>query len=219
MRKHYSQVIWGFVLVFVNINIGFFDILPDFIGYALVAAGLDGLGKECPYFRKGAAPAVIMLFVSLITIFYPSNIFNGGFSPSNLWRMVLPVFCTVAQLIIFYSVCRGVHSKLSVLYKECVSSGEIPQEALTLQEQLEEENNGDKAVTGRFMKASKNRWYWIAGCTLAELLVLPFMLNMQQVMPLYIGIIVVRFLVVISVLVLLKDVRNYLYAEAAGDNL
>ncbi|OPX44203.1 hypothetical protein CLHUN_20020 [Ruminiclostridium hungatei] len=214
MRKHYSQVIWGFVLVFININIGFFDILPDFIGYALVAAGLDGLGKECPPFRKGAAPAVIMFFVSLITIFYPSNVFNSEFSPSNIWLLGFPAFCSIVQLIIFYSVCRGIHSKSFGLYQESAAGMDIPPETLTLQEQLEEEYNGDKAAGRRFMKASKNRWYWIAGCTFAELLVLPFMLNVQQwAKPSFMGIIVVKLLAVISLLVLLKDVRNHLQVE------
>gem|GEM_PF-5048785 len=214
MRKHYSQVIWGFVLVFVNINIGFFDILPDFIGYALVAAGLDGLGKDCPQFRKGAAPAAIMFFVSLFTIFYPSNVFNSEFSPSNLWLLGFAAFCPIVQLIIFYSVCRGIHSKFFQSYQESVAGGDIQPEVLTVQEQMEEEYNGAKAVGRRFVKASKNRWYWIAGCTFAELLVLPFMLNVQQwAKPLFMGIIVVKLLAVISLLVLLKDVRNHLQVE------
>jgi hypothetical protein len=43
MFKHFGQIFWGLLLVIVDFNIDHVDILPDFIGYILMAMGCGGL--------------------------------------------------------------------------------------------------------------------------------------------------------------------------------
>lgn len=57
-----TKVLWGFLLVLIDINIEYVDIVPDFIGYAMVAYGLMQLDFEKE--RNWAAGIAIFSFPS-----------------------------------------------------------------------------------------------------------------------------------------------------------
>ena len=43
MRTHLGQIFWGLLLVILSFKINQLDLLPDFIGYILIAVGAGGL--------------------------------------------------------------------------------------------------------------------------------------------------------------------------------
>ena len=62
IATRFGQVFWGLLLVILDVTINRFDILPDFIGYILVAVGLGGLTGlsppvcDSPHLCMGARP-------------------------------------------------------------------------------------------------------------------------------------------------------------------
>ena len=63
-----NELFVGMLLVFLDVNIGFndhvFDILPDFVGYLLMARGLEALARESRYFEKARPVAFGMTIYS-----------------------------------------------------------------------------------------------------------------------------------------------------------
>ena len=59
-----SYIFFGWLLVFLNFTINGFDILPDFIGYLLIFAGVNKLAEKSPYFGEARIFALVMCMVS-----------------------------------------------------------------------------------------------------------------------------------------------------------
>jgi hypothetical protein len=59
-----TKVLWGFLLVLIDINIEYINLIPDFVGYAMVAYGLMQLGFEKE--RNWATGIAIFSFPSFI---------------------------------------------------------------------------------------------------------------------------------------------------------
>lgn len=57
----------GYILIFFHFKINGIDILPDFVGYLLIANGLGRLEKESELFVKARPWAFAM---SVVSIFY-----------------------------------------------------------------------------------------------------------------------------------------------------
>lgn len=48
IRPLLTQLAWAYVLIYLNINLGPVDILPNFVGWFLLADGVHKLGEELP---------------------------------------------------------------------------------------------------------------------------------------------------------------------------
>jgi hypothetical protein len=48
IRPVLTQLAWAYVLIYLNINLGPVDILPNFVGWFLLADGVHKLGEELP---------------------------------------------------------------------------------------------------------------------------------------------------------------------------
>jgi hypothetical protein len=65
MFKCFGQIFWGLLLVILDININHIDILPDFIGYILVAMGCRGLATISRGFVNAATLSWILAVFAL----------------------------------------------------------------------------------------------------------------------------------------------------------
>jgi hypothetical protein len=66
MRVGFTRIFWGLLFVVLDIRINSIDlILPDFVGYTLIASGLVLLAPYDKWFRRARALAFIMIFFSL----------------------------------------------------------------------------------------------------------------------------------------------------------
>lgn len=65
-RVGFIRIFWGLLFVVLDIRINSIDlILPDFIGYILIANGLSLLAPQDRWFRRARLFAIIMAFVSI----------------------------------------------------------------------------------------------------------------------------------------------------------
>lgn len=150
MRKPYSQLIWGLVFIFFNINIGPIDILPNFLGYIFIASGLEGLAQVNLIYKKGIIPSVVLAFASFILIFYPINTSSENITPSNCWMLGISAAFSVLNLVIFYSICKGIHDE------------------------------SEKLANNDLMLSAKTRWNCMLYFTCFSLILTPFTLNKGQ---------------------------------------
>lgn len=67
LKINIHKIFWGLIIVMINIYIGQFDILADFIGYFLVASGL---GKTAT-FTKARSAAILLGILSIPMLFQP----------------------------------------------------------------------------------------------------------------------------------------------------
>jgi len=65
MTTRIGQIFWGLILVALDFTINGFDVLPDFVGYALVAIGSAGLTGVSRRFSAACVMAWILAGVSI----------------------------------------------------------------------------------------------------------------------------------------------------------
>lgn len=70
MNVGFMRIFWGLLFVALDIRFSSIDlILPDFVGYILIASGLSLLAPHNKWFRTARVLAIILIFVSLTTLF------------------------------------------------------------------------------------------------------------------------------------------------------
>ena len=74
MVKSISFIFWGLFLVILDLNINQFDLLPDFIGYILVAVGAGGLINSSKQFSISRICCWILAVLSIIDIIIKGQI-------------------------------------------------------------------------------------------------------------------------------------------------
>ncbi len=64
---------WGLLFELIDIRIAAFDLLPDFIGYILLATALSALGGQHAGFRRARWAAIAMIALTLPSVLVTSN--------------------------------------------------------------------------------------------------------------------------------------------------
>lgn len=188
MEKHFTQIIWGLVLVFINIKLGVIDVFPNFIGYSVIAMGLENLSVKNPVYKKGCVPSVILAFYSFITFFFPFQVNLQELSSSNAVLLLLSLCPMVLNLPVFYSICTGI-------YKDA---------------------EGEEITD--LMRRSKTTWNFLLYFTLFELLIMPFNLNLKEYIIIPSIIVTVMLFFGLFMLVgILRIARSDLYKDRDND--
>jgi hypothetical protein len=69
MNVGFTRIFWGLLFVVLDIRISSVDlVLPDFVGYILIASGLTSLAPHHQWFRTARILAIVLIFVSLTTL-------------------------------------------------------------------------------------------------------------------------------------------------------
>ena len=97
MKSALNLVFWGYLFVLLHVEIGI-DILPDPVGYCLIAVGCFGLREHYPIAHKAGVLAIGMIFVSIPTTFV--NLDGGSSFGWSIYTAVL----LLLKLILAYSV-------------------------------------------------------------------------------------------------------------------
>ncbi len=74
MSTRFRQIFWGLLLVILDVEFNGFDVLPDFIGYILVAVGCGGLVDLSTRFSKAQTLSWILAALSLVDYFLPREL-------------------------------------------------------------------------------------------------------------------------------------------------
>lgn len=100
----YKKLLWGF-LFFIDIRIGGFDILPDFIGFLSIFSGLALVEDRNEFYPKAKKIAFVMIFVSFFDLF---SVEITTFNSTWTWGVLLfGLASTVAMLSMVYCICSG----------------------------------------------------------------------------------------------------------------
>ena len=92
MSSGYRLIFIGFILILLDFRINTFDLLPDFIGYIFVINGLNGLSVKGSAFEKAKPLAILLLFLSLPSLF--------GFWENSLDTKSLAIFPVVYEFVL-----------------------------------------------------------------------------------------------------------------------
>ncbi len=68
IAKRFGQVFWGLLLVILDLTINRFDLLPDFIGYVLIAVGLGGITGLSTQFATARMCAWWLVSVAVVAL-------------------------------------------------------------------------------------------------------------------------------------------------------
>jgi len=66
MSTRFAQVFWGLLLVILDFKINRIDILPDFLGYILVAIGCSGLASISRHFSTASTLSWILVAFAFV---------------------------------------------------------------------------------------------------------------------------------------------------------
>ena len=103
------NIFWGLILVFIDFNItmecGSIGLLPDFIGYALIASGLSCMAEEGIRFVKARPFAMFMIFYT--GIIYVLD-FAGMLGNMGAAGVVIEAVALAVSFYIEYEIVKGV---------------------------------------------------------------------------------------------------------------
>lgn len=125
MKSAINKLFWGFILIFFNINIGRFDLLPNFIGYIVIINGLVDLKKLSDedeiikVFNIGTILGSVMVVISILSWFIPDNNINNmyGYGPSIL-NIIFNGVSTAIVYSLDYFILKGMSVMLCGLGNE-----------------------------------------------------------------------------------------------------
>lgn len=107
MNKNVNKLFWGLIFIFVNINLGPVDILPQAVGYVMIAVGMNSLDKGNRWFRRGR-------IVSWILVLFGICDFILGFKFQTNKAVDLPIefrlytgIFMCLNIILIYYLCYG----------------------------------------------------------------------------------------------------------------
>ncbi len=110
-QEGYNKFFWGFLFIMFDFRIQGFDIMPNVIGYILFALGFQALAKHSQYFAKAKIFNLIMIFISLFTIYQKPNP-NEGVN-WNLIGAFTGLVSLVLLLVVVYHLLMGIKEMAS----------------------------------------------------------------------------------------------------------
>lgn len=106
----YARLFWGLVLIIFSFRIQGFDILPDVVGYLLIAIALLELSRQHGAYGKGIPYAWLMMILSLIGLFQTPTVLTT-MKPMSSWDyavLLLEQTGIVLRLFLFYWMTRAI---------------------------------------------------------------------------------------------------------------
>lgn len=105
MTLPFSQIFWGLLLVILDLKVNQLDLLPDFLGFILIAFGARRLAPFSPQFRTAHVLSWVLCGLSLIGIFLRGNagsLYSMVVTGLDCWMM----WCLLGGMM-DYSTAQG----------------------------------------------------------------------------------------------------------------
>ena len=103
----FRRIGWGLIFQFFDFHIMNVDLLPDFIGYILIATALQELGTIHIAFVKAKWAAAIMIMASLLNVFIPANFTISNLGTMPLWMQIYAQAMVGVHLLMAYWLFNG----------------------------------------------------------------------------------------------------------------
>lgn len=101
-RRGFKYMIIGFLFALLDIHL-FIDVLPDPVGYVLIASGIVKLAAGRPNAKKAEITAYIMMVLSIPTFFFSGEVLQQMQSESIGWQS-LGIVVSIGHLILVYFI-------------------------------------------------------------------------------------------------------------------
>lgn len=105
-----SNIFWGLLLVFVDIRLNQFDIVPDLIGYIIAYAGFSQLSSYHSHFANAKLAVIPLLLFSILELFqFPASyqVSMTEAAPMTGPMLLVALAATVLSLYMIYQLCNG----------------------------------------------------------------------------------------------------------------
>jgi hypothetical protein len=107
----FSKFHWGFLFIMLDFRLQGIDIMPDVIGFVLFMTGFQTLAVQSEYFQKGKAFNVIMIVISIFSI-YEKPVQGGGIHINPIGAMI-GLISLVLTIIVVYHLFMGIKEMAS----------------------------------------------------------------------------------------------------------
>lgn len=152
MNTYFNRIFWGMILIFLNVNIGSVDILPDIVGYIIIVMALSNLyeTKNEEAFKKGQLYGWLMVLFAAFDMVVKLVGFNeSAVGRSIIWSSLYGQGVAFVRVILLYYICKGIF------------------------------NLGERYDNIDISTKAKERWYWVLGLQIGVAIVLAFTLNFK----------------------------------------
>ena len=99
-RRGFKQLLTGFLFIFLDIHL-FVDVLPDPLGYGLIASGIYKLSAEGQNAKNAVMTAYILLILSIPTFIFSGPVMETMQNDSMGWQ-IYGVSVSIGHLILMY---------------------------------------------------------------------------------------------------------------------
>ena len=107
--KRFRKFYWGFFFILIDFKINGFDILPDVIGYILLAIGFRILALNSEYFLTAGKYNIPMIFLSIFSIYeQPAQESGIQLGPFGWFGVLLSIAGLVLGLLVVYNLFQGI---------------------------------------------------------------------------------------------------------------
>lgn len=83
-----SKIAFGYLLILINLDIAYIDILPDFVGYILFISALNGLKEECKNISLLKPLGIILAVWAFISWLSPFIQLDSGYLSSIITLII-----------------------------------------------------------------------------------------------------------------------------------
>lgn len=107
MVNGYRLIFWGIFFISFHFNLGSLQILPNFIGWAMVAGGITKLGEthKSGSFKKASVLSAIAVFYSVVSLMIETA---GRYTmDSSSYAVIWVLFIGVLELLTEYYLIGG----------------------------------------------------------------------------------------------------------------
>jgi len=107
MDRGYRTIYWGVFLATFHIDLGPLPILPQFVGWIIVAAGVGKIQQEysSAAFRKAGIFAPIIVVLTLFSGVY--SLYQGTAAVGSTYMFFFPILFGIIELLMEYAVLEG----------------------------------------------------------------------------------------------------------------
>lgn len=105
----FKKLYWGFIFIMLSFRIQGFDILPDIVGYLVLASAFSSLASSSTYFSIAAKYNIPMIALSIFSI-YQSPVQGEGVHLGQFGILSIPIAIAsfVLNLLVIYNLFMGI---------------------------------------------------------------------------------------------------------------
>jgi len=107
MDRGYRTIFWGVFFATFHINLGPLPILPQFVGWIIVAVGIGKIQQEysSATFRKAGIFAPIIVVLALFSGVY--SLYQGTAAVGSTYMFFSPILFGIIEFLMEYAVLEG----------------------------------------------------------------------------------------------------------------